>query len=290
MGAGATLVAIIGGLLVTRYITLESQLQAANERLLSTEARLDEVNTALAEAQTDLRNYRIAAALENPRVFRTLIAAAAANEARSIEVSTFRGLADLKPFTDDQLSPVLDAWLEETKYASAELSNSFPKESPAPEWTSFSRGRQLPIRIEQVWAGVYDILASRREIDRARSSIYDAQEEQRLVRLVDQAHAAAVRLTVETEAAHEARSMISRPPGLAVGLVVLAVLTCATVVPSLLLLAPTPATLSYGEGAAIVALFLAAVVLLFGYMVFHVYRLRKLSSDGRRQPSDTAVD
>jgi sterol desaturase/sphingolipid hydroxylase (fatty acid hydroxylase superfamily) len=157
--------------------------------------------------------------------------------------------------------------------------------------------------IEPVWAGTYDIIATRLE-ERARrddlaklstvsmrglvdSSIYDAQQEQRLVRLVDEARAVADRQNVETRAAREARSMISRPPGLAAGLVVLALLTAATVVVPLLFLAPTPATLSYGGGVAIVALFLAAVVLLFGYMVSHVYRIRTLSSDRNRQPSGT---
>jgi type II secretory pathway component PulM len=60
-GAGATLVAIVGGLLVTRYITFESELQPARERLLSSEARLAEANKGLAEVEDELRTSEIEA-------------------------------------------------------------------------------------------------------------------------------------------------------------------------------------------------------------------------------------
>jgi len=75
-GAGATLGEIVGGLLVTRYITLESELQAARERLLSSEALLAEANTGLAEVEDELRTYQIADALEHDDVIRTLLGTA----------------------------------------------------------------------------------------------------------------------------------------------------------------------------------------------------------------------
>lgn len=305
MGAGATLVAIIGGLLVTRYITLESELQAAQERLASAKTRLADAAKDLAEAEAEQHRYEITGELEHEAVVSRLIKAAL--DGNTMSISEVRDLTDLETFTDEEISVVLDLWNAEARKAvDHELWLSVPIAHDLDTWSDFKRARKLPIAVDQVWSGVYDIVAGGREEEaqkrdeaaknnlpfsvssfatlRIRSRLlsndgtFNRDDRNRLVRLTDEARALTDSLRVEVAAAQDARSRISRPPGLAAGLVVLALLTIATVVVPVLFLVPTPATLTHREGVAVVATFLSAVVVLFGYMIWHVIQLRQLSS------------
>jgi hypothetical protein len=248
---------------VTRYITLESELQATQDRLSSAETRLAKAEKDLLQAEDDLRRYEIEGALDEEAMLDRLYEAA--REGSSVGVPEVRGLADLNRFSDEQVAPVLDAWKREAEkvIAQTDLWNSIPTgESSLDPWSEFRRGRQLPISVEQVWAGFYDKvaealeeLARKQETFRlltvsnriiSSSSVYNTQDRNRLRGIVDEAREQADRQRVETAAARDARSRISRPPGLAAGLVVLALLTVANVVVPVLFLVPTPATLSYG--------------------------------------------
>ncbi|MEV5966131.1 hypothetical protein AB0L70_30460 [Kribbella sp. NPDC051952] len=301
MGAGATLVAIIGGLLVTRYITLESELQASQDRLKSEEARLAEAEDDLRSAKDELRRAEVEYVLDENDVYKYL-QSVVVNDGQ-VEVSKVRNLASVTEFSDEDLLSTLKAWRDEMAKAVGHpnLWNSIPTDKvQLDSWSEFRRGKQLPVSVEIIWEALYNLIADELE-ERARShvsyltptsmrgiigsnGVQMAKEIERLRGFVDVARAQTDRQRVETSMAREARARISRPPGLAAGLVVLALLTLATVVVPILFLAPTPATLSYGGGVGIVALFLAAVVVLFGYMTWHVYRLRKLSqsSDGSK--------
>jgi hypothetical protein len=177
-----------------------------------------------------------------------------------------------------------------------------------PDWEDLRRAHDLPVEHEGIWEDLWEELLERgwdqvERRQRARNP-YDigyalaprspslpvgalsaAQEYQeqgrRLRRRADDAHATLEASRAEEVLARVGREQIGTPTGLRLGLAVLALLAALQLVLPLLFLAPTPATLTRGESAGLVAAFVTGLVALFGYLLHYAGRLTQASPTRR---------
>jgi hypothetical protein len=166
-------------------------------------------------------------------------------------------------------------------------------------WDDFAREHGVRADIDEMWEFVYVELCRERPaqyqagnitipmMDTAILRIVSVPEQNRrrdvrnrLIDARDLDRAEVHRLEVELAAAVTARESLEQPPGLVVGLLILAFLTITSVIVPVMFLAPSPASLTYRQAAVVVGLFIAGIVVLFAYLGSHAYRLLRLAREG----------
>lgn len=169
--ATAALIAIVGGLLVSRYVALHAEQQSASRRVQDLTRREQEADASLAKSRTDLARYRVVDALDDDRVFDEV-------SARGLE-TTVDGVLRAIEWDDEELDPdLLSEELEAVRLEMTEaitvihplVPTSFNHES----WSDFRRANSIvPVR-RRLWEWVYEKVCEERrdeaETNASRSS------------------------------------------------------------------------------------------------------------------------
>lgn len=291
-GTGATLVAIVGGLLVSRYLTLESESLGAKKLVQSLEEKLDRAQKQADASQHSYERFELYEALTDDDILEEFLAAAPAG---GLSTKVVAAKLSGEEFGADAVTEAAEEFNVEAKRVRAFNWDLVPYRDEHAYWEDFARQHNIHPEIDEMWELLYIEVCKQRPsaeakpyfsvpvIDPATMGIVSIPEQNRrrdirnrLTDARDVDRAEVRRLVAALAAAVTERDSLEQPPGLVSGLVVLAFLTVTSVVIPVLLLAPTPATLTYGESTAVVGLFIGGIVTLFVYLGSHVHRLRVL--------------
>lgn len=294
-GAGATLVAIVGGLLVSRYLSLESEALSAKKLVGSLEDKLQSARVRAQESQYDHEVFELREALTDEDRLAKFIGAVSDGGLQADVISAELGWEEIHP---DALDEVVAQFNAEAARVMAFDWDLVPQAAEHDYWEDFAKQHGVRREIDEMWEFLYIEFCKKRPakrqaggftipvMDMATMGIVSVPEQNRrrdarnrLIDSRDLDRAEVRRLEVELTAAVAARESLEQPPGLVVGLLVLAFLTVTSVIVPVLLLAPAPASLTYRQGVGVVGLFVAGIVVLFAYLGSHVYRLLRLSRE-----------
>ncbi|HEY3409003.1 MAG TPA: hypothetical protein VGK53_12590 [Propionicimonas sp.] len=164
--ATAALIAIVGGLLVSRYVTLHAEQQSAGRRVLDLARREAEADSSLATAKSNLASYRVADALDDDRVFEEFLARDMKPTVGGVLRAIESDGADLDP---ELLAEEIESMGQEMPEAIKSIYPLVPVTSRHATWSDFLREHSLkPVR-RQLWMWVYDKACEerRREAEKA---------------------------------------------------------------------------------------------------------------------------
>ena len=234
--ASATLVAIVGGLLVARFVALDSEQQGAQQLLDEAEGRLITAQQRAVEAREALQRWDVHDFF-GPKIIEAI------GQGES-DIRELRRIGRYTPVSDDDLAPVVRDIADEFDRARHQLRELHAGDEDAPlvDWEDFKRLQSdLPeVRRDDVWEIAYNELAEPSRARQLVSSVgewqlplgqvsvdyaaqpdylvYRFQQRDELRTAVDrtQQHAE----DVEAEVAHQRRmrDAIIRPKGLGWGL------------------------------------------------------------------------
>lgn len=253
--SAAAMVAVIGGFLVSRIITLTVERQSLDRRSRELQATTAEVDAALGEARE--RRQALSWAW----------------------------------FIDVAATPCAQAW---GKMPDAELAAKYPirgvSESEKLEMAS-KLNQKMREAIDDIAAT--DTPTEHVKIPRGQGSIYQAalsllevnwylggqrfSEFDRYDRLILEENRLATELAVlkREQSFYEWEFRVTRPKGLGLGVGVLGYLTVVGVVAPVIGLAMRPVPSSPTSRLVLVALFVSGLVVLFGYLIYAVRQLRR---------------
>jgi len=299
---GAAIVAIVGGLLVARFVTLDSAQEGADRRVAELERRLEHATDDAKVATKQLRDYDLDYALDNERVYDALIQSYRGDQSENLRARVampiLRELTDLDSFTDSEVEPAIMQIDVEMTTALSHLRAVVPEQEAQAQWSAFKRGRHLPVGNESVWLAAYEFISQARrsaaqkkgptlmyglnvpslgvlpESTVRRLGLHKRDARRRLQEFFDEAKAEKSAVVRQLAIAREDRARIIKPKGLISGLLVLAYLAAVSIVLPVLLLTPAPATLSDTQAIIVSSFFLSGIVVLFVYMGWLASRLR----------------
>ena len=291
--ASAALVAIVGGLLVARFVTLDSEQEGAQRVLDDAVARHDVARARVEEARCNRLAFEV-------NLFFNSDAVKAVN-AGTMDATSLREVGGSASWLSDEEiewhAAVVD---DELAQADETLTMLLPGDSTSGlTWKDFQKANPgLPIGIEEAWEIKFwsrlapprtpqnhsnplsafqprlpsmiktpDTVILRRG---ARRDELRAQDERASHRLED--------LEGEVERLRLARDAIVKPRGLAIGLLILSFFTVVGVVVPLFIMSERPEDLSREMANTVFGLFLTGLVALLGYMGGLAVRLTKSRS------------
>ncbi|MEV7388078.1 hypothetical protein [Streptomyces sp. NPDC091215] len=293
--ASSALVAIVGGLLVARFVTLGSEQEGAQRVLTDAEARLEVVKTRAEEAHQKRLHFDL------DRFFRREVIVAVNNGV--VDAAGLREVGWASVLTDMQIEHYAAVVAEELVRAEETCKALLSSEEvpAASGWEDFRRRHpELQINIDEAWEIKFALLTappvrsrnlpgiglSRLPSIPTRASLSDtlmlqrgirrdalkAQEERSQQQLED--------LEGEVVRLRKAREAIVRPKGLAFGLLILSFFTVVGVVVPLLVMSTAPKDLTSTMADTVFGLFMAGLVALLGYMTVLALRLQASGSRG----------
>ncbi|MEU1596042.1 hypothetical protein ABZ468_25095 [Streptomyces sp. NPDC005708] len=293
--ASSALVAIVGGLLVARFVTLGSEQEGAQRVLTDAEARLKAVKTRAEEAHRKRLHFDL------DRFFSKEVIVAVSNGV--VDAAGLREVGWSSALTDAEIEHYAAVVAEELARAEeACRALLFSGEMPEPSgWDDFRRSHpELQIKIEEAWAIKFATLTAPPVRSRnlpglgfshlpamvTRPSLSDtlmlqrgmrrdalkAQEERSQQQLED--------LEGDVARLRQAREAIVRPKGLALGLLILSFFTVVGVVVPLFIMSTAPRDLTSTMAGTVFVLFMAGLVALLGYMTVLALRLQASRSRG----------
>jgi hypothetical protein len=271
--AGATLVAIIGGLLITRYITLESEIRGALRAQTDLDRSLEQAKASLAAAKFDFDKANIESSLVRQDVYDML-------RQQDFDLRALqKRVNELDDYADQVLEPIVTRWKTEAM-AAASKDDVWRDVEYNSDWDYFRSEHDLPISIEPIWHLEFDIAraAAPRPLNYAcpptSTFVWNADEIRRLAQVKDEALRKLDIVEAQKQIADEKALKHERPPGLWLGIAVLAFLTITTVVIPVLYLTPSDKPGPLGP-AAIVFWFFLGISSLFLYMIAEVVRITR---------------
>lgn len=309
--SGATIVAIVGGLLVARYVALSSEQDGASRRLLALEDR-----AVVAQDQEE----RAGQLLADLVVTRALVDSSVIDVVVERHTRPYRSgrhpdkvpdprpepvvRDDLKDLLPEDLSADQEALLrsrlskvnDEVREAAHEVAlwAQGPSNSSA-RWDDVRGGLYRPGWTESLWERAWNMTSKAIRKARLRNSPYGSiaalaldipdvpflgpvisvrDERLRLERERDDARTQLAVLRTEIAIAQRDADLVGRPRGLISGLLVLGYLTLVSVIWPLLLLTPGPDAMAVDGSLWAVAAFISGIVVLFAYLGHHAWRLR----------------
>lgn len=304
-GVSATMVAIIGGLLVARFVTLDGEQQGAQQLLDGAAGRLAIAQKRADEARQRLWRWQIDDFFDGEVLERAVHG--------ERDVRELRMLGSYTPLSDDDLARVIEVAADEFARARRTLLELRVADEDAPggDWADFKRlwpGAIDDVTWDAVWEIAYDeLLAKRQGSSRPEFPrhdyplppvVPDGRNHPDVVRMRIE-HEESLRIDVERKQQHaedvqaevdqlsRVREAIVRPKGLVGGLVVLGVFTLVGVVYPLWRMSQRPKVLTKGLGESAFWMFLAGLTLLLAYMT---YLATRLSSGRRRMVSVPSVE
>jgi hypothetical protein len=303
-GASSALVAIVGGLLVARFVTLDSEQQGAQRVLEDAEARLALARQRAQQAAGDLLRWGVRHFLYSREVLTAI------NEGVE-DLAELRKVGDSTRLTDEELQPFVDEVGRELAQAHEILEHAIPnpvdpKYVPYGGWEVFRRDTAgLPeTNWDLAWEIVFDQIVERRPFKRmavrdrftpsmlalagagAPRTDWQAIRARRLDDLeADKERTAhqAEDLEGEVQRLRLARDAIVRPQGLTLGLVILGYFTAVGVVLPIGVIGLGPTYLGRTARMWLLAGFLTGLLALFVYMAVYALRLSRRAAKPTRR-------
>ena len=290
----ATLVAIVGGLLVARFVTLDTEQQGAQQLLDEAQGRLTTARRRAQEATDSLRSWEI-----NDFFDQEVVEAIGSGER---DVRELRKIGHYSSLTNEDLAEVVQTVADEFGRARRGLRELRVGDSDAPQvdWQEFKRmwSDAPETSWDEVWETAYNELAGSAQAPQPVRSFVDPlayqrpyifsalagqaqpeyvalgiQQRDALRASVDRAEQHAEDIGAEVSQLQRARDALVRPKGLGWGLLVLGVFTLVGVIVPLWLMSRAPEELTAGLGETVFWLFLVGLLALLGYMSALAFRL-----------------
>ena len=284
--AGATLVAIIGGLLISRYLGIDSEIRGSKERAAELERATSHADSRLADAEAEYARFRIESGLDDIDAYEELRDAWI--DRRGPDIGKLRRIdPELENYPDATLQKIIDDWIAEIPRAHRALSSVLLSRSD--DWSDVRIGNEFDVKVDAVWELEFD--RRMRELPYhpglgqtpyfPRLRVGRKEESDRLRRIRDEAEQEKTLVAAQFALAKDASRNRAKPKGLWSGIVMLGILTLTTVVIPILYLTPSsePGPLTPGM---IVAIFFVGVAILVAYMIFEVRGIHRLRSDSER--------
>ncbi|MCD4533563.1 hypothetical protein LRP67_05665 [Nocardioides sp. cx-169] len=288
--ASAALVAIVGGLLVSRYVSLHAEQQAAGRRVADLRRRVAEVETEVKAARLARDVEDIDWFLYDPRVYDEI-------RVRDFE-PTILNVVDATGGYGTDLDQ--DLMTERLAALAADLKDAFtimwplvPAGGSQPSWIEFRRRTGVEAGDDDAWEWAYDFICEHRKRAAGNRNPFAALGGQamRPMSRRDQVHLAALRNRVE-RAEDEARALAQerrlaeetfdatrQPEGFRLGLQVLSVLSVLGMGVPVVLMAFVQYSLPWWGRSLTVAVFFVGVALLLRFLFVYAAFLRE---DGGR--------
>lgn len=280
--AGATLVAIIGGLLISRQIGLEADLAAKRQQLATTKALEISALTQRDESQLALDRLEIESCLAAPDVLRYFQQLTQLGE--NVNLQGLRTInPDLHEYSDELVMKLALQWLGE--FSIAEKSPVWHLVTRQSDWDAFMRRFNLPVKIEAIWLAKFkqtqDALPHERyeELSPRSVSRVKHEEHRRLVRLRDDANTSFLIARAQRNMMETLDERINVGP-VRSSLLILGAVTIGTVIVPVLYLTPSVARGPLSP-AMISAAFIISVVGLFAYIALEVLLIERRRRSGQ---------
>lgn len=296
--ASSALVAIVGGLLVARFVTLSSEQEGAQRVLTDAEARLEVVKTRAAEAHRKRLHFDL------DSFFSRKVIVAVSNGV--VDAAGLREVGWPSALSDTEIERYAAVVAEELARAeeSCRALLSSDEVSDSSDWEDFRRSHpELQIKIEEAWEIKFALLTMPPVRSRnlpglglshlppmlPRASLSDTLMLQRGMRRdalkaqEGRAQQQLEDLEGEVTRLRQAREAVVRPKGLVLGLLTLSFFTVVGVVIPLYIMSTVPKDLTSTMAGTVFGLFMAGLVALLGYMTVLALRLQasgSSSSDG----------
>jgi|SRR5579862_8670599 len=290
--ASAAMVAIIGGLLVARFVTIASEQEGAVVLLNDAQGRLTTARRREEAARDRLHDWNI------KDFFDLKVVEAIGEGERGLQA--LRDIGDPTRLTDEELAEVIKDITDEFAVARSTLRDLLPADAAdhdSPRWEEFKRSNpSLPAtNWEDVWELAYEGIV--RPPQPAHPSLLDGssligtfipvpyiptppeyvalhlQRRDALRANVERAGQQVEDIEDELARLHRARDAIVRPKGLGWGLAVLGFFTLVGVILPIWLMSRAPQRLTAHLGEVVFWLFLAGLLALLGYMSTLALRL-----------------
>ena len=151
--ASAAMIAIIGGLLVSRYVALHSEQQAARRRLSDLQRRSIEAGDRLASARAELALFYIDDVVLDSRMYRALLD----NDLHLSVRDALDAVSDDGDGLDvELLEKRLVELADELRTALGSISPLVPESLEHETWQEFRRENRLEIGQREVWEWAYE--------------------------------------------------------------------------------------------------------------------------------------
>jgi hypothetical protein len=287
----AAMVAIVGGLLVARFVTIASEQEGTEQLLNNAQARLESARRRERTVRDRLHNWDV-----NDFFKFKMVRAVCDGEQ---DIQELRDIGGYTPLTDKELTDVVKKIMDEFEVAQRtlrELLSDNPVDGNALEWEDFKRSNpSLPATSwDEIWQIAFDNLLSQERIrhpthplaagfglavppiyipERPEYVALDIQRRDALRANIERATQQVEDIEDELARLQRARDALVRPKGLGWGLVVLGFFTLVGVIVPIWLMSRGPKRLTAHLGEVVFWLFLAGLLALLGYMSVLALRL-----------------
>lgn len=174
-GASAGLVAIVGGLLVARFVGLDSEQQGADRVLADARARLETAKKRATDAAGRLLRFEANDFIDDKDVLNAIFAG-------NTDMAALRAAGPRTTLIDDELRPFISSLADEFSRARTVLSEVIPAYHEVPradlaqyvEWRKFQRLHHADLPADftyGVWSRVFYEVSDRRSEEHARWKI-----------------------------------------------------------------------------------------------------------------------
>lgn len=311
--ASAALIAIVGGLLVSRYVALHAEQQAARRRVEDLTRREQEAVSRYSESQKELDLYYVDEVLDSNDVFEAIMASDFDPTVGNVLEAADEDGDDLN---QELLASRLKELSTELQRALTEIYPKVPASKEHMSWTNFKREHSFAIGHRDAWEWMYDQACDARRAeakkaeDEARSKTrygsmlpsYDSSDLLRNITLgnpqlsglrnvvssqheiahvgslrarVDQTDAEVRAVQQERRLANETYEATRQPEGFGLALQVLSVLAILGMAAPVIIMGFGPVTLPPWARAVVIGGFLAGVALLLRFLFVYASFLRE---------------
>lgn len=313
--SGAALVAIVGGILGSRFVSLDAERQAANRRLSDVRKRRETAEADEAAAIAAWTKLRVEYLLDRDEVYK--VVNLAGRDAPSAEQALEPAEIRQAGVPIEALERHLQLIHSEMQQAVSELKDMIPEQEDLPVWDEFRRSFRIDPIHDGTWAWVYDEIADVREETVRERRIAEAKARGGLAGIVASSTRISprhlVKNSVDTAQVEEAAADAKRrdcaskrsvleaeealaidhanaavpPAGFKLALSVLAYVAVSTIAFPLALMVAAPMTLPLWLRVVVALAFLSGLLVLFRYLHAYAEVLRTGVSD-HAMPSSLA--
>lgn len=292
------MIAIVGGLLVSRYVGLHAEQEAARRRVEDLKSRAAAATDLGTQLKQRLAALRVDLLLNRDDVYKALIRTRL--DLPLDELFALTG-EDRSSYDDDDVKAQLIALGAEMKSAVGALSKRVPEEIEHPEWAQFrSRNLDLSIENDDVWNWAYSTICAEKRAAAVEalpqmqrlahigaapfdlSSLVPSDEPSRrrqLVERIERADMDARAAKQEATLAQEALEVSRQPEGFSLALQVLTILAILGIAVPVVVMGIGLAALDVWLRILVIFLFFVGVALLLRYLFVYASFLRE---GGRR--------
>lgn len=300
--ASAALIAIVGGLLVSRYVALHAEQQATQRRVADLTRREEEASERLAKYNHDLATHEIDDVLCSDAVYLQIVQDGFTT---TVEAALTAAEEHGEDLNQELLLTRLEAISRELKIAWESLDPLIPESENRPNWVDFKRQHDLAVEFADVWEWSYKVISESKE-EEARnrrlstgsfssspllapalfegvrpydmanviSSQYARDHISSIQDNIDQAESEARSLRQERRLASETHEATRQPEGFSLALQVLSVIALLGIAIPVTVMGFSPTTIAPWARVAIIVSFFFGVALLLRFLFVYASFLR----------------